>query len=62
MRAGVIFLNMTNNNFSHCWRQDTLLFSSKHLNTEQYVCSCGIKHFRDVFPFSEGILHLHVTY
>lgn len=56
MRAGIIFLTMTSNNFSHCWRWDTHPFLSIHLSILNSVSAHVVlsipemsSHFQKVF-------------
>lgn len=62
MRAGIIFLNMTNNIFSHLQIGCSSVLAQTSHYTEQCVCSCSLNYSRDDFPFSKRILNLYVTF
>lgn len=55
MRAGIIFLNMTNKNFSHCWRWDTHLFLSKHLSILSSMSARVVLSTREMFSHFQKV-------
>lgn len=55
MRAEIIFLNMTNNNFSHCWSWVTHLFMFKHLSILSSVSTHVVLSSPEMFPHLQKV-------